>query len=182
VDDAAGPKSVEGVAEQPPSSTVGRAVPGPDGVSTKIVPSRPCGTAAHESDGATTRGNPNEAIICTTWSSRSVNGVDGRNENGRNAGWRWSRLDRFRLCYRGRDQKRRFHSRAADLFLPAGPAQGKVPPPEENDLSIQMNALRLRNVAKLSSSRSTGTRMASRLWQQAGTSAGYSQIWLSEPR
>jgi hypothetical protein len=34
-------KAVEGVAEQPPPSTVGLAEPGPDGVSTKIVAPRP---------------------------------------------------------------------------------------------------------------------------------------------
>jgi hypothetical protein len=48
------PKAVEGVAEQQPSSTVGLATPGPDGVSTKIVAPRPCSTAAHETDGTTT--------------------------------------------------------------------------------------------------------------------------------
>ena len=48
------PKTVEGVAEQLPSSTVGRAEPGPDGVSTRIVAPRPCSTAAHETDGTTT--------------------------------------------------------------------------------------------------------------------------------
>ena len=49
------PKAVEGVAEQSPSSTVGRAEPGPDGVSTRIVAPKPCSTAAHETDGTTTR-------------------------------------------------------------------------------------------------------------------------------
>ena len=48
------PKGVEGVAEQSQSSTVGRAEPGPDGVSTRIVAPRPCSTAAHETDGTTT--------------------------------------------------------------------------------------------------------------------------------
>jgi hypothetical protein len=48
------PKAVEGVAEQSPSSTVGRAEPGPDGVSTKTVAPKPCSTAAHETDGTTT--------------------------------------------------------------------------------------------------------------------------------
>lgn len=49
-----GPKAVEGVAEEPPPSTVGFATPGPDGISTKIVAPRPCGVAAHETDGTTT--------------------------------------------------------------------------------------------------------------------------------
>ena len=52
--DTRGPEAVEGVAEQPPSSTVGLAKPGPDGVSTEIVAPRPCGVAAHETDGTTT--------------------------------------------------------------------------------------------------------------------------------
>jgi hypothetical protein len=52
--DPASPSRFEHVAEQPPSSTVGRAVSGPDGVSTRIVSPRPCGTAAHETDGTTT--------------------------------------------------------------------------------------------------------------------------------
>jgi hypothetical protein len=52
--DPASPSRLEHLAEQAPSSTVGRAVPGPDGVSTRIVSPRPCGTAAHETDGTTT--------------------------------------------------------------------------------------------------------------------------------
>lgn len=48
------PKAVEGVAEEPPLSTVGLAKPGPDGVSTRIVAPKPCGVAAHETDGTTT--------------------------------------------------------------------------------------------------------------------------------
>jgi hypothetical protein len=52
--DPASPRRPEYVAEQPPSSRVGRAVFGPDGVSTKIVAPRPCGVAAHETDGTTT--------------------------------------------------------------------------------------------------------------------------------
>jgi hypothetical protein len=48
------PDAVKGVAEQPASSTVGLARPGPDGVSTEIVAPRPCSTAAHETDGTTT--------------------------------------------------------------------------------------------------------------------------------
>jgi hypothetical protein len=48
------PKSVEGVAEEPPLSTTGSAQPAPDGVSTRIVGPRPCGVAAHETDGTTT--------------------------------------------------------------------------------------------------------------------------------
>ena len=48
------PGAVQGVAEQPPPSTVGLAKPGPDGVSTRIVKPIPCGVAAHETDGTTT--------------------------------------------------------------------------------------------------------------------------------
>jgi hypothetical protein len=48
------PKAVEGVAEQPPPSTSGLATPAADGVSTRIVAPKPCGTAAHETDGTTT--------------------------------------------------------------------------------------------------------------------------------
>jgi hypothetical protein len=47
-------KAVRGTAEQPPPLTVGRAIPGPDGVSTKIVKPQPCSVAAHETDGTTT--------------------------------------------------------------------------------------------------------------------------------
>lgn len=53
-DSTTAPKAVEGVAEQPPPSTVGLARPGPDGISTVIVAPRPCGVAAHETDGTTT--------------------------------------------------------------------------------------------------------------------------------
>jgi hypothetical protein len=49
------PKFVEGTAEeQAQLSTSGLAIPGPDGVSTVIVAARPCGVAAHETDGTTT--------------------------------------------------------------------------------------------------------------------------------
>jgi hypothetical protein len=51
--DARAPKAVEGVAEQPPLSTVCLAEPGPDGVSTKIVAPKSC-SAAEETDGTTT--------------------------------------------------------------------------------------------------------------------------------
>lgn len=51
---AEAPKSVKGVAEQAAPSTVGFAKPGPDGVSTITVRPRPCGVAAHETDGSTT--------------------------------------------------------------------------------------------------------------------------------
>ena len=47
-------KAARGVTEDPASSTVGLAVTAPDGVSTKIVKPRPCGVAAHETDGTTT--------------------------------------------------------------------------------------------------------------------------------
>jgi hypothetical protein len=52
--DATAPKPVQGVAEQGPFSPTGLARPGPDGVSTVIVAPRPCGVAAHETDGTTT--------------------------------------------------------------------------------------------------------------------------------
>jgi hypothetical protein len=48
------PPEVRGVAEQPPSSPTGLTKPAEDGVSTKIVPARPCSTAARETDGTTT--------------------------------------------------------------------------------------------------------------------------------
>jgi hypothetical protein len=48
------PKEVQGIAEQAPFSPTGLARPGPDGVSTVIVAARPCGVAAHETDGTTT--------------------------------------------------------------------------------------------------------------------------------
>ena len=48
------PKAVQGVAEQEPFSPTGLSIPGPDGVSTVIVAARPCGIAAHETDGTTT--------------------------------------------------------------------------------------------------------------------------------
>ncbi len=47
-------KPVEGVAEGPPPTTTGLAVLAADGVSTRIVAARPCGLAAHETDGTTT--------------------------------------------------------------------------------------------------------------------------------
>jgi hypothetical protein len=46
--------AAQGVAEQAPFSPTGLARPGPDGVSTVIVAARPCGVAAHETDGTTT--------------------------------------------------------------------------------------------------------------------------------
>ena len=52
--DAMAPNSVRGIAEEAPLATTGLARPGPDGVSTVIVPARPCGVAAHETDGTTT--------------------------------------------------------------------------------------------------------------------------------
>jgi hypothetical protein len=51
---AVAPNAVRGIAEQPAPSTVGLAEPGPDGVSTRIVKPKPCGVAAHETDGTTT--------------------------------------------------------------------------------------------------------------------------------
>jgi|SRR5258706_9991926 hypothetical protein len=48
------PSAVQGVAEQAQFSPTGLARPGPDGVSTVIVAARPCGVAAHETDGTTT--------------------------------------------------------------------------------------------------------------------------------
>jgi hypothetical protein len=45
---------VQGVAEEAPLSPTGLSQPGPDGVSTVIVAARPCGVAAHETDGTTT--------------------------------------------------------------------------------------------------------------------------------
>lgn len=53
-DHPAVPQSVQGIAEQSPAPTVGLARPGPDGVSTETVAPRPCGVAAHETDGTTT--------------------------------------------------------------------------------------------------------------------------------
>jgi hypothetical protein len=50
----AAPVTVQGVAEQPVSSSTGLAKPSADGTSTKIVPARPCSTAARETDGTTT--------------------------------------------------------------------------------------------------------------------------------
>jgi hypothetical protein len=47
------PRSVQGVAAEPAPSTVGLAQSGRDG-STVIVKPRPCGVAAHETDGVTT--------------------------------------------------------------------------------------------------------------------------------
>jgi hypothetical protein len=49
------PAAVQGFAEQDqPSSTTGLATIAADGVSTKIVPARPCSKAARETDGTTT--------------------------------------------------------------------------------------------------------------------------------
>jgi hypothetical protein len=53
-DSATAPKAVQGVAEEEQFSPTGLAEPGPDGVSTVIVAARPCGVAAHETDGTTT--------------------------------------------------------------------------------------------------------------------------------
>jgi hypothetical protein len=52
--EATPPQDVRGIAETPPPATVGLATAGPDGISTRIVPARPCGVAAHETDGTTT--------------------------------------------------------------------------------------------------------------------------------
>jgi hypothetical protein len=48
------PVAVQGFAEQEQISPTGRAVPGPDGVSTRIVAARPCSRSARETDGITT--------------------------------------------------------------------------------------------------------------------------------
>jgi hypothetical protein len=48
------PVEVQGISEQPASSPTGLAKSSEDGVSTKIVPARPCSTAARETDGTTT--------------------------------------------------------------------------------------------------------------------------------
>jgi hypothetical protein len=48
------PTGVRGVAKEAPFSPRGLSRPGPDGVSTVIVAARPCGVAAHETDGTTT--------------------------------------------------------------------------------------------------------------------------------
>ena len=48
------PNEVQGVAEEAPLSPTGLSRPGPDGVPTTIVAARPCGVAAHETDGTTT--------------------------------------------------------------------------------------------------------------------------------
>jgi hypothetical protein len=45
--------AVQGVAEEAPFSPTGLSRPGPDGESTVIVAARPCGVAAHETDGTT---------------------------------------------------------------------------------------------------------------------------------
>jgi hypothetical protein len=52
--DPKAPKDVQGFAEQAALPTTGLARPGPDGVSTVTVAARPCGIAAHETDGTTT--------------------------------------------------------------------------------------------------------------------------------
>ena len=51
---AVAPVEVRGIAAQAPNSSTGLAKPAEDGVATKIVPSRPCSTAAQETDGTTT--------------------------------------------------------------------------------------------------------------------------------
>jgi hypothetical protein len=57
------PNGVKGVAEEAQFSPTGLAKPGPDGVSTVIVAARPCGVAAHETDGITTCiGIPGESV------------------------------------------------------------------------------------------------------------------------
>jgi hypothetical protein len=48
------PEAVQGFAEREQISPTGRAVPGPDGVSTRIVAARPCSRSARETDGITT--------------------------------------------------------------------------------------------------------------------------------
>jgi hypothetical protein len=48
------PLAVQGVAAEEPFSATGLAKPGADGVTTKIVPARPCSRAAKETDGTTT--------------------------------------------------------------------------------------------------------------------------------
>jgi hypothetical protein len=45
--------AVQGFAEEAPFSPTGLSRPGPDGASTVIVAARPCGVAAHETDGTT---------------------------------------------------------------------------------------------------------------------------------
>jgi hypothetical protein len=48
------PDGVQGISGEQSGSRTGLAKPADDGVSTKIVPARPCGTAAKETDGTTT--------------------------------------------------------------------------------------------------------------------------------
>jgi len=48
------PDGVQGVATEEPGSRTGLAKPADNGVSTKIVPARPCSAAAKETDGTTT--------------------------------------------------------------------------------------------------------------------------------
>jgi hypothetical protein len=48
------PVAVKGIAEEPPPTATGLAVLAADGVSTRTVAPRPCGLAAHETDGTTT--------------------------------------------------------------------------------------------------------------------------------
>jgi hypothetical protein len=52
--DPTAPKAVQGVAEQVPLPPTGLSRAGPDGVSTVTEAARPCGVAAHETDGTTT--------------------------------------------------------------------------------------------------------------------------------
>jgi hypothetical protein len=48
------PPEVRGAADLPPAATTGLATTAADGVSTKVVPAKPCSTAARETDGTTT--------------------------------------------------------------------------------------------------------------------------------
>ena len=48
------PLGVQGVAAEPAPSPNGLAKPTADGIGTIIVPARPCGVTAHETDGTTT--------------------------------------------------------------------------------------------------------------------------------
>jgi hypothetical protein len=48
------PPGARGVAEQAPGSNTGRTETAADGVSTRVVPAKPCGVAAQETDGTTT--------------------------------------------------------------------------------------------------------------------------------
>jgi hypothetical protein len=48
------PEAVQGVSAEKTGSRTGLAKTADDGVSTKIVPAKPCSTAAQETDGTTT--------------------------------------------------------------------------------------------------------------------------------